>query len=479
MSAFPGVLRCALATTLLAATCLATVPARAQPDLVPADPFREEICSVASTFGMGLSPIGGSVLAAYFSNWNMVTQYMLYSIQLDQEDAELTAWTTTQLADMNALLHQSIVGSKALLAKLDEDLDWYVSEFPTFGNPNPVLRSDAEERRYEQYAVLRQWVAAHRPEIETTGDEVLEAFVPFRKGMVLSGGRGAASLKVNVGRLQEALASYTRTMYETQNSLFADLVAKGVLPEQHVRVTLTNTSPNLVFFARVWEEGPGGGYPGPTEDTASWLPIYPQGLGVEVTVDTNRTRQVGLPNELWVSTRPGSRLELRVATMGEHRNRIRFQDLKVTGQMRPDPLAYHRGFYWFGYYVQQASSQAAGGRERKIVSYTFPTSESYQWTFRGFVFDPEPYVPSEAERQGMLENDLHMPRSYASALQLSGDHYLWKLPEFEQDIRRNPQQECRVSGAAQFRRRGPDAGRVTDLPEEAGSGTLLVHVEMW
>ncbi len=464
---------------LLLGVCLPAVPSAAQPDVVPADPFREEVCTLASQMGMAMSPIGGSVLTAFFTNWNMVAQYMLYSLQLDQEDAELTAWTITQLLDMDILLHQSVAGAHALLAKLDEDLAWYENEYPMFGTPTPVLRSEAEERRYAQYQVLKEWVKTNRPAIEGASTEVFAAFEPFRKGMVFSGGRGAASLKLKVGRLQEALAAYTRTMYDVLQSFYKDLHKERVLPEQHVRVVLTNTSPDLVFLARVWEPARAGGPAGPTPETATWLPIYPQGLGVEVEVAANRTRQVGLPNELWVSTRPGGRLELRVATMGEQRRRIRFQDLKVTGQVRPDPIEYHRGFYWLGYYVQQASSRASGGIERKIVSYTYPTSESYRWTFRGFLFEPELQQPSAEARLAMLEKDLHMPRHYATALQLSGDHYLWKLPEFPEDIRRNPEQECRVSGTTQFSRRGPASGDVNPLPDETGAGTLLVHVEMW
>src|SRR5262249_39470217 len=115
------------------------------------------------------------------------------------------------------------------------------------------------------------------------------------------------------------------------------------------------------------------------KDTENWIPIYPKGAAAQVAKDSNPASSeavnLKLASEIWLPARPWDRLEMRVATYGEHRKRIRW--LVIRGKdIRPELSSLRRGFYWLSY-------QLGAGKGEGLVSRWYPFEESYNWQFRG------------------------------------------------------------------------------------------------
>ena len=452
------VLRRSVVVVMLLALCL---PALAQPN-VPADPVLDR---AISELMMGLQ-VGGAVggLALPIVEAHLLfRQSMLFNYQLQADDALLTAWTTWTLVDMQKSLHQSVAAARYIVQKLENDIAWYEDEYSVFTLPNYQPDTTARARLYEKYKALKQVVADIKPRVELAASEILSVFAEVRQ-RIQRGSYGRPSLRLDSRKIAEALLAYHEVMAQVDRELEEKVYRPRLTPERQVRLLLTNDSEDLVFFFRISERDREGGYPQPREDMKHWLPLYPRGLGVELEDRSGNKVTVNFPNEFWLPAKLMDEVQIRVATLGDTRNRIRFMNLPMGGQARPELNSLQRGFYYFGYYVPQLPA--------KIISHWYPTVESYQWRFTGGWGPEDPrFVQTDISEL----RDTGVPYD----ISLSRDHVAWRLPGFLDTVKSEPECRATVQGSATFEKRGPRSTSPGQTFEEKGSGVLTVMMEVW
>jgi len=453
-----GALRSCLAVVVLLAICL---PTMAQPN-VPADPDLDATIS-ALILSLQFSPTAGNFLLMPLELGLMFQQSMLMNYQLDADDALLTAWTTWTLVDMQRTLHQSVAGARHVVQKLESDIAWYEDEYSSFTLPNYEPDTTARARLYEKYTQLKAVVAELKPKVETAAGEVLNVFDEVRT-RVNRGTYGRPSLKLDSRKIAEALLAYREVMAQADEELQEKVYKPRLTPERQLRLILTNDSPNLVFFFRISERDRDGAYPQPREDTKSWVALYPRGMGVELEDRAGKKVPVAFPNETWLPAKLMDQVEIRVATMGETRQRIRFMGIPLGGQIRPELDSLRRGFYYLGYYVPQPPA--------KIISHYYPVDESYQWRFTGG-WGAESPAPMPTDITEFRDKAVPYP------VKLTGDHVAWHLPGFIDSVRAEPECIARVEGHAAFEKRGPRSTSPKQALSEDGSGTLTIMMETW
>jgi hypothetical protein len=241
---------------------------------------------------------------------------------------------------------------------------------------------------------------------------------------------------------------------------------------QQVRLSFENTSTNLMFFVRLQSRQPDRTYV-MRADTKDWIPIYPKNATMPRVgnSDPNATdaNEVRLPNTLWLPAKPADKLELRVATYGEHRKAMRWMVIRgVQVQLALDSL--NRSFYWLHYEVRRSDRPGD-----QLTQYLFPTAESYQWSMRG-LWEGTP--PTGAAFDATPREELRTaPATYP--LTLERDHMTWTLPTGMDSIRGDPTLQASVQGQTTLTRIGPtSAQRVADL-SESGSGDLIIQMTQW
>jgi hypothetical protein len=250
--------------------------------------------------------------------------------------------------------------------------------------------------------------------------------------------------------------------------------AVNPFPGQQVRLSFENTSPNLMFFVRMQSLQPDHSYQ-LQEDTQNWLPLYPKDATMPraSSSDLNSSQAastVRLPNTLWLRAKPGDKLELRVATYGEHRQRIRW--LLVRGeQIRLALDGLSRNFYWLHYELRR--SERVGDQ---LTSLYFPTRESYQWRLNG-LWEGSP--PTGAGWVATPQAELRTQPVQTYPLALERDHLTWTMPTGMETIRGGPTLQATVDGSATFSRVGPSANQRVDNLTETGSGDLVIQMQEW
>lgn len=447
-----------LTAVLLLVVCL---PAIAQPN-VPADPVLDETIS-ALILSLQFSPAAGNVLLLPLELGLKFQQSILWNYQLAADDALLTAWTTWTLVDMQKSLHQSVAAARYVVQKLENDIAWYENEYSVFTWPNYQPDTTARARLYEKYKQLKAVVAEVKPRVEGAASDVLGVFDEVRR-RIQSGTYGRPSLRLDSRKIVEALLAYREVMAQVEEELRVKVYEPRLSPERQVRLLLTNDSENLVFFFRISERDREGGYPAPREDMKEWAPLYPKGMSVELEDRSGNKVAVTFPAETWLPAKLMDQAEIRVATLGETRKRIRFMNIPLGGQARPELNSLQRGFYYLGYFVPQ---QAA-----KIISHWYPTAESYQWRFTGG-WGPE--NPAFVQTDISELRDTGVPYD----LSLAGDHIAWRLPGFLDTLKADPECRATVQGRATFEKRGPRSTSPRQEFTEQGSGVLTVMMETW
>ncbi len=447
-----------LVALLLLAVCLSCW---AQPN-VPTDPALDNAIS-GLIMSLQFSLTGGGIMLPILEAQLSFRQSLLFSYQIMADDALLTAWTTWTLVDMQRSLHQSVAAARYVVQKLEADIAWYEDEYSVFAMPNYTPDTTARERLYNKYRQLKSIVAVVKPQVEQAAEDVLAVFGEVRR-RIQSGSYGRPSLKLDSRKIVEALLAYREVMARVEDELEEKVYKPRLTPERQLRLLLTNDSADLVFFFRVSERDGQGGYPQPREDTKGWLPLYPRGFGVELDDRSGKKVTANLPNELWLPAKLMDQVQIRVATVGETRGRIRFMGFAPGGQARPELNSLQRGFYYLGYWVPQPPA--------KIISHWYPTEESYQWHFTGgWGAEVPSFMPTDIEEL----RDQGVPYD----LTLSQDHVAWRVPGFLEDIKNEPECRATVQGSATFEKRGPRSDSPKHTFNETGSGTLTVMMEVW
>ena len=442
---------------------------------VPLDVAGERLRTELAVF-IGIASLG--VLAPLSLNilyGNMAYQDFLRTCRLLEDDRLLAAYTQAQMADLHQSLRQATAASQYLVQKLEDDLRWYVEQNGALTMPNYKGRTGAEREQQEKYKAIQEFLAANRDKILAAQQPVLTIMLDVQKAMgqagggVATGGDRVNRLKLGSARIVEALVNYQRLMAEVTKDYKEKIVLTEASPQQHLKLTFYNSSeytdrewanaddPNaaVVFFVRIWERDRNGGYPAPREDTKSWIPIYPTGMNVQLGDTDESQTVVTLPNEIWLPAKLRDKVEVRVASFGMHRDRIRFQSLDVTGNLRPDRVSLRRGFYFDGYDFKRPT----GGT---IISHWYAKDEDYQWRFRGgwapgnSAFDPEYYMPPTPDELEQKYKQIRVDMTrYASELTLVRDHVVWYLPASYDAVKGDPNCEAFVHGTVAFNKRGP------------------------
>ena len=448
-----------LVVAALLGTLGAITSASAQPN-VPTDMALETKINAIREL-LPTAPLLGPTLLPFVQATLHFQQSMLCCYKLQVDDALLTAWTTHTLLDIDKSLHQSIAAAKHIIQKLERDIAWYEDKYSRFTSPVFQAETSAEGRRYEKYQALKSFVAEYKPRIEAAGQNVMNVFAEIRQ-RINRGAYGNPSMRLDSARIATTLLAFQEEISAVEKAIDEKIYQPRVTPLRQIRLRFANDSPNLVFFVRISERDASGQYPTVRPDTKEWVPIHPKGNAVTISGPSGDQDVVTLPNETWLPAKLLDQVELRVATMGDVRQRIRFMQLPMSGQVRPDLQSLSRGFYFFAYEVPQAYG--------KIVSHWYPTSETYKWYFTGGWGAALPeYVPTDVSE---LKEDTRYD------LSLTQDHVSWHVPGFLETITDDPECRAQVSGSANFQKKGPTSTNITDFAE-SGSGNLTITMELW
>ena len=494
----PSGTRLALALALLVvvpSTCWAQ--AGRDPN-VPLDTGREqlstELAIMVATLSLGtLSNVSCGILAS-----NLNYQEYLRTCRMLEDDALLNAYTQAQMVDLQKSLRQATAASRYLVQKLEADQAYYVEQNGFLNSPTWEPRTGAEREMQQKYNAIRDFLAANRDKILGAEGPVLTIVTDVQKALQPGGGYagagGGARLKLESGRVVEALVNYQKIMTEVMQDYQQRIVLTEASPQQQLKISFYNNSKYTprewanaddpqaaaVFFVRIWERSAAGEYPEPREDTRSWIPIYPEGLNVKVGDGTSAATVVTLPNEVWLPAKLRDRIEVRVATFGMHRNRIRFMPLDISGNLRPDRITLSRGFYFHGYDF----ARPTGGT---IISHWYPINEDYQWRFEGgwapgnSAADPQfvvPATPADLEKK-YEEIGVDMTR-YAKSLTLVRDQVMWTLPASFDSVKGDPNCAAFVSGTAVIEKKGPASDSpLRDLKETVTDAPFSFTMRTW
>lgn len=300
---------------------------------------------------------------------------------------------------------------------------------------------------------------------------------------------------VSYAEMANALERDMTAPVRTNTTIDGRLSAVEVQPTamQQLRMMLSNESDSLVFFVRIHTSRPDGtrvirGLSEVTEEDlrtarsprllpTRWLVLYPRGAAVEqgappppgsdgpagAGVAAGRATDVvslQLPSNVWMPVKPGDRLELRVATYGERRKRIRWMPLFGT-RMRPDPQSVRRGFYYLGYKVP---FEADG-----LLSRHYPTREQYSWQFTGAT-GVEQNLPTPVD-------ELRDATTGTMSLSITGDHVRWTLPASLAAIDQSPIVRATVNGVADIVH--ALGSRPIGRFQEKGGGDLSISLQVW
>lgn len=416
---------------------------------------------------LAIAPALGSMMLPTLELRLHYWQSCMAQYKLFRQDAERTAWTQMSMLDIYNSVHQSIVASRYILSKLEQDVAWYENEYGAFKIPNFEPRTEPERRDYKKYIELKAWVDKNGPGIKQAGDEVLAVVQDIRSKLV--GTHASPKLVVSQSkRLADALLTYGAKMTEAEKKVQDEIYGKRLTPENQLRLVLTNESKDLIFFVRIWERDQAGNYPKPRDDTVRWLPVYPSGFSVKMETPDGKEVKAAFPNEFWMPAKLRDRIEVRVATMGPTRERIRFFQLPMTGTAYPELNSMRRNYYFLGYRTPMPDNTV-------LFSHYLPVKETYTWRFRGaWEAGNSPKNPEFVATN--MEELTDEPRARP---QFTRDHLVWYLPASHETVRYEKDASAEVSGTAEFEKRGPRLNVPPTKLTEDGSGRLNIYMEVW
>ena len=239
---------------------------------------------------------------------------------------------------------------------------------------------------------------------------------------------------------------------------------------------------DIVFFVRVWTPDKTAGVekePPVTEgatayylrkDCEQWITLWPtnstyqQGAGTGSGKDPVNAQ---LPSMLWLPAKLKDRLEIRVATYGEFRKRVRWDNL-FGRQVRPDMTSLSRGFYYMSYAVNQ-------GEKDQILSRWFSMKDEYNWDFRRGVWTDglgrtvHSSTPEERKQFRSMRTE---------NWKMTNDRLIWLISSGVGSILADPNMSVIVSGDAEIVH-ATGRNPMGEPHPEKGSGELNINLSVW
>jgi hypothetical protein len=498
-------------------------PARAQMATemraLPADATLDQLYSESGLVVLVIGGPAGGFLQASIEAQRVYMQSFFWSYRLMAEDAYLRAWMTNSLAEVTKFIRMATAAARRYYEIIDGDVAWWRDRYSRILIPRADLNAVERGAKAQHDALLELRAELDRAQLKQLADSADQKFNTIRETFIRIGTMPHAGRIQNTRELAAVMGSLARVSAYVDALMTAVHAASWPLepaewrrrtqpaqaaavppprpneparidpptdppppslvtplpqpvvpfPGQQVRVAFTNESTSLVFFVRLHSLQPDRSF-SPRPDTVNWLPIYPKDATMPAAIDSdptsNQARESPLPNTLWLPSRPGDKIELRVATYGEHRKRIRWLVVRgTTIQLALDGLL--RSYYWLHY--EQRRSDRAGDQLSQLM---FPTRESYQWNFIGL-------WEAGTQWETTPINTLRESPERTYPLALERDHMTWTLPTGMDTIRGQPTLEARVQGTATYTRIGPTSRQRVDDLSEAGSGSLTVQMTQW
>lgn len=430
------------------------------------------------------------------------------------KDAWAVALTTNTVKDYRVAAEADIQGARFMISKIKADVQFYENKYKDFKDAkdekyrpvNPAAATDfriywpirqalvhyeynrevVKDGRVQQEAAtidnaeatLETHVRAFQAALLTVIGRLNQVATTKDNKIVVTKSYGLSSLRVDRGYLQQPTADLRDTIFSI--SVMAEqLYALGKTPKNQLRATFVNTSKDLVFFIQVESWNTDGSYT-LRPDTALPTVLYPDvstlsaadkaKLQIQPVTNDNESRGHTVA-VLPVALR--DHVIVRVATMGQLRDRIRFQPVRG-GSVYPDLSSLSRNFYYLGY-----ESETPQGVS---LSQWFPVEERYDWRFGGewqMGGKITQLMTSTAEQISQFR-----PFSpWGEGLTLVNDRLQWQVPESIESARNLEGATADVSGTATFRKCGPSVTRpaCTNFTETAGTGgsALSMTVQVW
>lgn len=507
----------------LVAMLLATVAVRAQVTSsanLYEDPELTRML-VDTTSGMALiSAVDPTVvlLAAPAIAVNVTYHELLTIARVDAEMSMMSAIMTEAFRDQDTQIRTAVAATHVLLNKLQSDIAYYDAKYPAFKS-GAAPSAAALLKEFEIYTELKRRLALFQKgglaDIVTPGDQLIAAFDKMRATVLGKGLFSRVQFIQNATGLTPLLKKFGEASRHADEEMAKKLKLTGgaevdASPMQQLRMMVENTSSDdktspaaLVFFVRVWERTEfggtatdcgGGSYKLPdilaVDGTstgipnAAWTVVWPQNAspqfgGVSAGTAKEKPDEVRLPSKVFVPFHLRDRLEVRVATYGQLRKRIRWED--VVGRVtRPELSSMPRGFYWLAYEAIQTDAPGGYGT---LKSRWFPTEETYAWNLSGSWSESVagPLKARLESTSGDARKELRvsaLDQGATSLLKLSNDRAVFCMPRAVADILSDPIMSAEITGDTKVNHvtaKDPTG----QSQSEHGSGQIVITMVRW
>lgn len=437
---------------------------------------------------------------------NILTQLAIHDQVI--KDTLAIALTTNTVRDYRIAAEADVQGARHVLGKLKKDLRFFEDKYPGFAaaGDNFIPRRGAQATDWNNYSEIRKALKSFtydRDNLQTGARETVTLtdaettlerhMAHLREGLSIlitrlnqvatydKDGRPVvvksyplSALRSDSGFLKDRVAPLADTVFGI-HVMAEQLFGLGKTPKNQLRAEFANTSRDMMFFIQVESRKPDGTYT-LRPDTVYPIPLYPDVAGLSEAEKAQlqiepRTRPGSNRGRTWayLPLNPRDRVVIRVATMGQVRDRIRF--MVARGQtVSQDLNSVSRGFYYYGY-----QSDTPGGT---LISQWYPVDESYTWQFRGEWAGTR----DAAKIQGVQSTtDTRGLGAFGfTPLQLHNDRFFWLVPESMQIAASLEEATADVTGTGAFHKRGPrvSVGQPQVLTEQA-TGRVSMLVQAW
>ncbi len=462
---------------------------------------------------------------------NIVWHELLTIARIDAEMNTMAALMTDALREQDVQIRAAVTAGNRLIMKLQADIAYYEQRRPQFQSGPPTAL--ALQREYAVYqevrARLKRLQAGGDIDLVTKGERLTAAFDDMRRLVLGRGLFSRVQFIQNAKGLQPALRAFGEAAFKADQLIAqkhrlqeaGQAIEVDASPMQQLRLLVNNTSADdannpqgLVFFVRTWERADGNA-PGSIQDCRGtytlplaynvdgsvksttdasgatvqarddrWTTVWPKTATPEfgpVGAGPNASRpgDVRLPSTVSLPVTVGGRIEVRVATYGPLRKRIRWADV-VGRVVRPETSSMPRGFYWFAYEAVQTDMTGGYGN---LKSRWFPVDERYTWLLSG-AWSEENAGPLKARvesTQGDARRELRVSALGTpgeSLLTMSSDRATYCLPTRVDLILSDPFLSAEIKGTARVRHVTQNE-KNTQEESEDGSGQIGITMQRW
>ena len=465
-------------------------------ELLPSDPDLDAIASGLAMVGRLGGGLAGPVVYFQQQASREFDQSMLWIHRLNADSATMAAIMTTAFLQLDRQVRSAVGSADFIIQKLEEDIAGYDNQSGNYRNPQYSPPTKAEQDHVARYKEIKRRLALLKAPagseegavgLVDAANEVKKTFDTVRARVLSGGGYVRSKVVTDSVTLGNALLEFGKVA-EQAEQLAGSFMTIGsnapimASPMQQIKLTFTNLSSNLVFLVRLWTTEKAAAAPNSPvakdcnrtyylgRNTQEWIVLWPQEEKTElegVAEGGSGSLKIQLPYTMWLPAKVKDRIEIRVATYGEHRKRIRWQNV-IGRQARPDFDSMARGFYYLGYGVNE-------GERDQILSRWMPMSENYNWSFRsGLWVDGL----GRTLRSSTLEEKKKLRNKLADKLALGNDRLLWCLPNNISSIFMDPSMSAVVSGKSEMIHatgRNPLGEKLS----EKGSGELNIVMSVW